>query len=419
MTLQISKEDLKDLMTEITTEAVKAAIASVADGKAFTSAAGIDKDDPLVSVGLSPEEKIAADPKGGFRHFADFAHSVYKVGKDGRGLTPALSSWIEAIEKTAGHMDEESMAQGGYLVPIEFSNLLLMESLEGSIVRPRATQIPMGSNVILIPAVRDASHAANTYFGGVAIYRPGEVSQKTATKPKFGRIKLELHELAGLCYVTNTLLEDSPISIGALLTTQFGEAISFVEDDDFLNGSGTNQALGAFNAANPALVAQTIESGQTLASNPIVAENILKMWARLLPKCHGKSVWVANIELFPYLATMVISVGTGGVPVWLPAQQLASAPHGTVMGRPLFLSEKMQALGTQGDIGLADFSRYFIGEKSGGIQIATSIHIRFDYDETAFRFVLRYDGQPSVLTALTPRRGSSTLSPFVVLAVRN
>ena len=77
----------------------------------------------------------------------------------------------------------------------------------------------------------------------------------------------------------------------------------------------------------------------------------------------------------------------------------------------------MQTLGTQGDIGLADFSQYLIGDK-GGIKVATSIHLRFDYDETAFRFVLRYDGQPWWLSALTPRRGTSTLSPFVVLAVR-
>jgi len=90
------------------------------------------------------------------------------------------------------------------------------------------------------------------------------------------------------------------------------------------------------------------------------------------------------------------------------------------MGRPLILTEKAQALGTQGDIGLADFSQYYIGQKAGGgLKTATSIHLRFDYDEVAFRFVMRYDGQPGWLSALTPRRGSNTLSPFVVLATRS
>ena len=414
--MEISKDELKQLMTDVTTEAVRAVVTEL-PGKYTPGIGAEEKDgDGHVEIVSTPEERLAGDPKGGFRHFAEFAHNVYKVGKDGRGTPERLDKWSRAVLKVAGHMEEENMAQGGYLVPIEFANQLLMESLEGSVVRPRATQIPMGSNVILIPAIKDTTHATGTYFGGVAIYRPGEVEQKSATKPEFGRIKLELHELAGLCYVTNSLLEDSPISIGALLNSQFGEAIGFVEDDDFLNGTGANQALGAFNAGNPALVAQPKETGQAAAT--IVYENIVKMWARLYPRCHAKSVWVANIECFPQLATMSMPVGTGGVPVWLPAQGAAGTPYGTLMGRPLFLSEKMQALGTQGDIGLADFSKYFIGEKTGGIQIATSIHIRFDYDETAFRFVLRYDGQPSWLTALTPRRGTNTLSPFVVLATR-
>jgi len=114
---------------------------------------------------------------------------------------------------------------------------------------------------------------------------------------------------------------------------------------------------------------------------------------------------------------MVIAVGTGGVPVWLPMQGLAGNPNGTLMGRQLFLSEKMATLGDQGDIGIADFKRYFIGDR-GGVQTATSIHLRFDYDETAFRFVLRYDGQPSWLQPLTPRKSAVTLSPFIVLAAR-
>lgn len=414
--MELTKEELKELMTQVTTEAVKAAASD--PGGTFTPAVGIEDKGggPRIEVISNPEERLTADPKGGFRNFSEFCHSVYKVGPDGRGMPDKLRQWTEALKKTAGHMEEEDQSQGGYLVPIEMSNQLLQESLELSVVRSRATQIPMASNVIQIPAVVDTTHATGTYFGGVAIYRPGEVAQKTATKPAFGRITLTLHELAGLVYSTNTLIEDSPISIGALISQQFSEAIAFVEDDDFLNGTGVNMALGAFNAGNPSIVAVAAEAGQP--ADTIVYENIVHMWARLFPRCHGRSVWVANIECFPQIATMSLAVGVGGVPVYMPANGAAGTPFGTLMGRPLILCEKMQAIGDQGDIGLADFSKYYIGEKSGGIQVATSIHIRFDYDETAFRFVLRYDGQPSWLTTLTPRRGAGTLSPFVVLQAR-
>ena len=79
--------------------------------------------------------------------------------------------------------------------------------------------------------------------------------------------------------------------------------------------------------------------------------------------------------------------------------------------------EYCQTLGTTGDIILADFSQYLMIDK-GGLQSASSIHVRFVYDETAFRFVYRVDGQPAWNAALTPYKGTNKLSPFVVLASR-
>ena len=305
------------------------------------------------------------------------------------------------------------MSQGGYLVPEEFRATLLQTSLENSIVRSRATEIPMSSNRVVLPALVDADHSSN-YFGGISVYRTNERAQQTVSNPTFARIALTLHNLTGLAYVTDELMEDSPISIEPILNFTFGQAISFVEDDDYLNGTGASMAIGAFHANNPSIVSVSGETGQVAST--IVAENIFKMWARLYPGCHAKSVWIANIVAFPQLATMSIAVGTGGIPVYIPANGLSQAPFGTLMGRPLILSEKMQVLGSAGVIGLADFSHYLIGSKvGGGLKTASSIHLRFDYNETAFRFNMRYDGQPWWTSALTPKRGD-TLSPFVRLA---
>ncbi|KKL61051.1 hypothetical protein LCGC14_2199170, partial [marine sediment metagenome] len=228
------------------------------------------------------------------------------------------------------------------------------------------------------------------------------------------QIALTLHKLTGLCYVSDELLEDSAIALEAELVRKFGEAIAFVEDDDYLNGTGANMALGVLNSANPALITVTAISGQ--GANTIIAENIRDMWTQLYPRGHGRSVWLANIETFPQLFSMEMAVGTGGVPVWLPAGGMSGAPFQTLMGKELIFTEKCQALGTAGDIALVDFSQYAIGQRGGGgVTTAMSIHLRFDYDETAFRFVLRYDGQPTWTSALTPKRGSNDLGPTIVL----
>jgi HK97 family phage major capsid protein len=87
------------------------------------------------------------------------------------------------------------------------------------------------------------------------------------------------------------------------------------------------------------------------------------------------------------------------------------------MGRPIIPIEQASTVGTVGDIVLADMSQYLMIDK-GGVQQAESIHVRFTYDETVYRFVTRVDGQPLWNLPMTPAKSTATLSPFVALATR-
>ena len=353
------------------------------------------------------------DPAGGFKGIAHLVHDVYKAGPDGRNRSEALKSW-DAHCKTAGHMNEGDDSQGGYLVPPEFRANILNAQIEASIVRQRATVVPMATNRISFPAVNDASHATTTH-GGITIYRPGEAGEKSVSKPTFGQVELTLHKLVGMIYVSEEIMTDSPISIEPMLNKMFGEALAFQEDDDYINGTGINQALGFLNA--PCLVTVGAEVGQ--AADTLVYENIVNMWSRLHPNSHQNAVWLANNDCFPQIAAMGLAVGTGGSAAYMPANGLAGSPYGTLMGRPLILTEKMDTIGDLGDIAVCDFSQYLIGQKSSGaISAASSMHFRFNYDEQTLRFVMRTDGQPWWLSALTPRYSTNTLSPFVTLEAR-
>jgi len=373
---------------------------------------------PEVVITESPEDKIMADPKGGFRDHGEFICAITGKGAKYYGVQhiEKLKAWTAAVNKIAGTMNEGDLSQGGYLVPVEFREQVLQTALETSIVKSRATKIPMQTNRINIPAVVDNDHSTN-FFGGIIPAKTAEHGSKGVTKPLLDQVSLTLHKLTGMVYVTDELLEDSPISIPPLLNALFGSAIAFEEDDAYLQGTGVNSALGAFNAGNPCLITQAIEPAQPI--NTILWQNIVNMWSRLHPQSMRNAVWCANNECFPQLASMAMAVGAGGVPVWMPGDGVAGSPFGSLMGRPLFLTEKMQALSTAGDIGLGDFTQYLVAQKSGGgLQTATSMHYHFNYDEQTFRFVLRYDGQPWWLSDLTPKRGTNTLSPFVILAGR-
>ena len=52
------------------------------------------------------------------------------------------------------------------------------------------------------------------------------------------------------------------------------------------------------------------------------------------------------------------------------------------------------------------------------MEMSSSPHVRFTNDETVHKFVQRVDGQPWLDSAITPRNGTNTLSPYVALATR-
>lgn len=356
------------------------------------------------------ESKFHVNKDSEYSSTIKFFRDIMSAGTPGGMESDELRSYVK---KTSGTMEQGDLSQGGYALPTEASSRILEKALELSIIRPRAQAQPMSSSKLEIPADVDSDHSSN-YFGGITIYRTGETAQTSATNPTIGKVKLQLHKLMGLCHVTDELLEDSP-ALESWLIRKFAQAIAFQEDYDFLNGTGVNQALGMLNAANPSLITVDAETGQ--GASTIVFENIINMYARLWPQGQSNSIFIANIGCFKQLAKMAVAVGTGGVPVYLPGNQVSGRPYRELMGSPIFYTEKTQALGTAGDIALVDPTQYLVGSRDGGEpKVASSIHLKFDYDMTSFRFTLRYDGQPSWLSTLTPKLGSDTLSPFVILS---
>ena len=77
-----------------------------------------------------------------------------------------------------------------------------------------------------------------------------------------------------------------------------------------------------------------------------------------------------------------------------------------------------ETLGDEGDIMLVDLASYLTAVKAGGLRAATSIHLWFDQDLMAFRFILRVAGQPWWSEVTTAANGNFTQSPFVSLAER-
>jgi HK97 family phage major capsid protein len=325
-------------------------------------------------------------------------------------MTAELAAKRETLRNAAASSGEP--ASGGFLVPEAFRAELLSLSLENSVVRPRARIVPMDTSRVIYPYIDDTSHASNV-FGGVQGYWTPESGSMTDVAATFGRLALEAWKLTAFANVPNELIADSAVSFEAFIRSTFPQALAYFADVAFLSGSGAGQPLGILTSGNAARVSVAKESGQ--AADTIVWENIVKMYARMLPQSLSNAVWVVSPDVFPELATMALSVGTGGGPVWL--NNGVGGPPATILGRPVVISEKVENLGDQGDINFIDFSYYLVGDRQA-MTVASSEHFRFQNGETSFKFVERLDGRPWLQSALTPRNGGPTLSPFVTLDAR-
>lgn len=344
-----------------------------------------------------------------WNHLGEQLSAVYRASMPGGRVD-------ERLLRAASGMSEGVATDGGFLVQSDFSAELLKKAIETGVVAPRVRKVSLSGNGIKINAVNETSRAEGSRWGGVKTYWENEADSITASHPKLTQLEWKLKKLTGLCYATDELLEDSS-ALGQVINEAFGEEFSFKIDDAIIRGTGAGQPLGILNG--PCLISQAKLAGQTAAT--VVADNITKMRARLWARSRANSVWLINQDVEPYLHTLNFAGDSGksDIPVYLPANGLSGQPYDTLYGRPVIPIEQASTVGSVGDVILADLSQYLLTDKKGGkIKSDVSIHVRFIYDESCFRFILRLDGQPLWPSAVTPAQGSNTQSPFVAIAVR-
>lgn len=339
-----------------------------------------------------------------FRSSADFFSAVIQAGKaalSGASIDPRL-------QRLASGANESIGSEGGFLVDTDTSAELMQRAYTVGTLARKCNQIPISANAngTKINGVDETSRANGSRYGGLQAYWAAEAQTVTATQPKFRKIELNLKKLFALAYATEEQLADGP-QLQAFINQNVPSEIAFKLDEAILNGTGAGQPLGILTSA--AYVSQAAEGSQTATT--LNAANISKMFGRMWAGSMPKAEWYMNQDVWQQLPQMTLS----NMPVYAPNFQVS--PYGTLFGKPINIIEQAATLGTLGDISLMDLSQYALATK-GGINSAVSIHVRFLYDESVFKFTLRVDGQPMWNAPLTPFKGSNTQSPFIFLAAR-
>lgn len=344
--------------------------------------------------------------KWGWNSLGEFAGAVRMASVNGGRLDTRLSV---RMSTPTDYANEGVGADGGFAVPPDFRTQIMEKVMGEDSLLGRTDDYTTSGNTFTAPM--DSTTPWGTT--GIQAYWTGEGALKTQSKPVLENVTVKLNKLAALVPVTDELLEDAP-AMDTYLRRKVPQVMNYKVNYAILRGTGVGQPQGILNSGAVVSVAKV--SGQT--ADTIVFENIRDMWGRLSADARANAVWVTNQDVESALSTMTFTPSGGtSIPVFMPAGGISGAGYSTLYGRPIINSEAVPAIGDQGDILLADFSKYLSVRKTAGPRADVSIHLWFDYDITAFRFVFRVGGQPWWDAPVTSGTGT-TRSPFVTLDER-
>jgi HK97 family phage major capsid protein len=389
-----------DRETTLIAEEAQSAIALTGSGSGVNVSAG-----SIISVSDNRE----FDSKHGFQSVGEFLKTVCQAQKHGNAIDDRLligSGRGAAAPATFGN--EGSAQDGGFLVPPQFSSEIFTLSLGEDSLLPLTDNVEISGNTMAFPKDETTPWGTN----GIRAYWQGEASTAVATKPVLGLATLRLKKLMALVPMTDELLDDTN-ALSSYLPEKIANSIRWKCNESILFGAGNGSPVGAVSSGATVTVAK--ESGQ--ATLTLTPTNLAKMIARLPAGSFSRAVWIMNNDVLPALFTLTL----GNYPIYLPVGNpggLQQSPYGTLLGRPVYISQHAASFTAQGDVLLVDLKYYQTITKAGGMQTATSMHLYFDADLTAFRTTFRMDGQSKLAAAISPAKGSTTMSPFVQLGAR-
>lgn len=334
--------------------------------------------------------------------FESVAHQLKSIKNASLGgsFDPRLKRLSAEVKAPLG-LNEGVPSQGAFLLDPQFNDTVMEPVFQTGAFTRFVNRQPTNRSYGYIKAVDETDLSAGQVFGGVEAYWRPEAGSVTATKPKFRRVNWELKSLETLMYITDEELEDAPM-VSGIAQRSAARALDFKLNNALLRGDGVGKPLGILNA--PSLVTVTRQD----ASN-VLNLDILNMWQRMHPAHRANSAWFINSEVEPELDQLYLTTS-------LEARYITYGADGVMRmkGRPVYVTEFNAALGSVGDIVLADFSDYMLFQRD--MKSSINPWIQWLTGEQAFKWTLRVDGLPSTYSAVTPAYGTNTQSPYVALS---
>ena len=344
-----------------------------------------------------------------WRSFGEFAQAVAHAGKN-NDINELIDKRLQIARATG--MNEAILSEGGHLTPPGFSDKILFSQWASPLIK-KLLSLHIEQNFVTLPYATSYDRQ-NGLSDGVLIYQVEEAGEATTSFPQFAAIQPSLHKTVILCKATDEILADVNV-LERFLFFMLSKNVTWDLEDQLINGPGHNSWLGILNSGAKIRVSK--QTGQDAST--VLSQNVLDMEARALPESqNGDSlVYIVNQTALPEVQKLTVATGTGGGSLSLYQFKRDGEEFDRLCGHPVIVSEHCPILGQEGDIILTDLQYYLFTQRS--IRKEISFHLFFTEDISAFKLVLRSDGQPILSKPIMPKNGGVTCSSIVTLETRS
>jgi len=323
------KSDLSEMKTDM---------GSKADKQIFKVFVGADVEKEVGD--LEPEEKVKA-------------------------FSRALAFGDEASIKA---LSEGSNPDGGYTVPQDFYKSLVSEITEEAIMRKNVKVIKMNTNVFTMSKKEGQVKATWTL----------ENATKSTTTMHFSQPTITAFKLAAIIYLSDELIDDSAFDLTDVIIKDFADEIASMEDEAIVNGSGTAQPTGFFQAG-------TIKTVKYTGS--IDFDSIINLIYALPAKYRkgNKAKFFINTDDIKNLSNIK---DTPGRYIW--AEPVSAGQPATIKGFAVVEQSDVPV----GKILFGDtMTAYWLGDRQNiTVKITQDSETTFTQDKTGIRVVERIGG---------------------------
>jgi HK97 family phage major capsid protein len=277
-------------------------------------------------------------------------------------------SALSGVEQNA--LSEGVASEGGFTVPADLQAEILARRADTSVFRSLARTVQTSRDRIQFPAVTPNASSGSIYSSAFVGGMVGERVVNTDTGPTFQQFEIGIKKFEAYTRITNDLIADSASDILGFLATDGGRNLALVEDNMFLNGTGTGlEPMGLLNVSG--ITSTTSVEGTTtdeISSTAADAGSIPKIvaFAYTLPGQYAEgATFLMNYTTQGKIHALV----DGDNRPWWQASASAGGASGapnTLVGAGVRTSPFMPIGGTNANKVLiyGDFSHYIIADRT-------------------------------------------------------